>query len=369
LTALLALSFHVSTAWAGYLVTATQFGYVLGILFLVPLSDILNRRKLLTALLVTNVGALLLAAASTSFLIFTIASFLMGIAASAVMVVTAMVALYAPEQRRGRMLGHMMTGLLIGVLLARTVSGCIAYFSNGWRAVYVLAALAAVVLLFGLRAIIQDEVPRSQMRYGALLASLVEIVRSQPLLRQRSLLAAFGLGTFSLFWTGLTFLLSGAPYHYSELQIGMFGLLGAGAALAAGATGRVNDSGYTRQATWALMGLLMVAWLCIGFGGHSLTLLIIGTLLVDVGVTGLQITHQSVIYTLPPQSRARVTTVFIASGFIGATVGSALASASFAAGGWLGLCAAGIALPSTMLVIWARICWRRAHIGAASSQG
>ncbi len=366
LTSLLALSFRVSATRAGYLVTATQIGYVLGIVFLVPLSDVLNRRQLLSYMLLGKIAALLLAAGSQSFAVFALASVLMGITSSALMVVTAMIASYAPDHSRGRLVGSVMTGLLLGILLARTVAGVIAQLSGGWRPVYLLAALAVAALLLMLRAILPDEAPRGRLRYARLLASLADIIRAEPLLRQRALFSGLGLGTFSVFWTGLTFLLSGAPYHYTEMQIGLFGLVGAAGALAANGAGRLADRGHAARLTWLLIAAALLSWLCIAFGAQSLTALIAGVLLLDIGVMGLQVTHQSVIYKLAPHARARVTTVFIAGGFIGAATGSGLASAGFAAGGWPLLCAIGAAMPLLMLLVWAahRARLRRVALGA-----
>lgn len=352
LTSMLAASFAVDVTAAGYLVTATQIGYVLGIVLLVPLSDILNRRKLLSWMLLAKIAALLLGAASANIAVFAVASLLMGVTASALMVVVAMVASYAPDHSRGRMVGTVMTGLLLGILLARTVSGTVAQLTGNWRSVYVLAAVVVALLLWILRRILPDEAPRGRLQYGKLMASLADIIRQEPLLRQRALFAGLGLGTFSVFWTGLTFLLSGAPYHYSELQIGLFGLAGATGALAANMAGRMADRGHARQATWLLAFATLAGWALIAFGAVSLTLLLLGIVLLDVGVMGLQVTHQSVIYKLAPQARARVTTVFIAAGFIGASAGSALASASFAYGGWLALCAVGGAMPLLLLIVW-----------------
>jgi predicted MFS family arabinose efflux permease len=353
LTVLLAASFGIRLSWAGYLVTATQVGYVLGVFLLVPLSDVLNRRSLLSLMLGANVAALALAALSPNFAVFTLAGLLIGVSSSAVMVITSMVASYATDQSRGRMVGTVMTGLLLGILLARTVAGAVAGLSGGWRPMYMVAALGVAVLLVVLRRILPAEAPRGRLQYGKLLGSLAAIVRTEPLLRQRALFSALGLGTFSVFWTGLTFLLSGAPYHYGEAQIGLFGLVGAAGALAANAVGRLTDRGYANAATWGLAVLTLLSWVFIGFGGQSLLALLAGVLMLDIGVMGLQVAHQSVIYRLAPQARARITTVFIGAGFLGAAAGSGIASASFAAGGWFGMTIAGAAMPLATLLLWA----------------
>ncbi|MBK4735392.1 MFS transporter [Noviherbaspirillum pedocola] len=353
LTALLAASFHIRLSWAGYLVTTTQIGYVLGVFLLVPLSDVLDRRSLLSLMLGANIASLMLAALSPNFVVFAFSGLLIGMSSSAVMVITSMVASHAPDQSRGRMVGTVMTGLLLGILLARTVAGAVAGLSGGWRPMYVIAALAVSILLVALRQILPAEAPRGTLQYGKLLHSLADIVRAEPLLRQRALFSALGLGTFSVFWTGLTFLLSGAPYHYGEAQIGLFGLVGAAGALAANTVGRLTDRGHGNAATWGLALLTLASWVFIGFGAHTLVALLAGVLLLDIGVMGLQVAHQSVIYQLAPQARARITTVFIGSGFVGAAAGSGIASASFAAGGWFGLTIAGATMPLAILLLWA----------------
>lgn len=367
LTALLAASFGIKLSWAGYMVTATQVGYVLGVFLLVPLSDVLNRRSLLSLMLGANVAALALAALSPNFAVFALAGLLIGVSSSAVMVIISMVASHAPDQSRGRMVGTVMTGLLLGILLARTIAGAVAGLSGGWRPMYMGAALGVAVLLVVLRRMLPPEAPRGKLQYGKLLGSLAAIVRAEPLLRQRALFSALGLGTFSVFWTGLTFLLSGAPYHYGEAQIGLFGLVGAAGALAANAVGRLTDRGHASAATWGLAVLTLLSWGLIGFGGQSLAALLAGVLMLDIGVMGLQVVHQSVIYRLAPQARARITTVFIGAGFVGAAAGSGIASASFAAGGWLGLSIAGAAMPLAMLLLWTGHALRRVRTANVAS--
>jgi predicted MFS family arabinose efflux permease len=352
LTALLASSFAVPLTWAGYLVTSIQFGYVIGVIFIVPLSDVLDRRRLLAEMLACNVASLLLASVSHTFLLFAVASLCIGVSSSAVMVLLATVASYAPEKVRGKYLGTVMTGLLLGILLARTVAGFVVQWAGSWRAMYLIAAGVVSCLLAVLWMQLPTEERRSGIRYRALLASLLQLVKDEPLLRQRALFSALGLGTFSVLWTSLTFLLSGAPYHYSESKIGLFGLAGAAGAMAASGAGRFADRGYTFTATWTLAIATLGAWGFILAGSHSLAALLIGIVILDIGVMGLQVTHQSVIYRLAPQARGRVTTVFIASGFIGASLGSSLASIAFAMHGWLLTCVVGATLPALLVGIW-----------------
>jgi predicted MFS family arabinose efflux permease len=351
LLAAVAASFGHSVTSAGYLVTFTQLGYALGLLLVVPLGDVLDRRRLLTGMLAVNIAGLLAAAASPSFTSFATASLLIGCTSSAAMVVIPYAASKAPEATRGRTIGQIMTGLLLGILLARTVSGFVAVWA-GWRSMYLIAAVAVAALLLALRAAIPRENPRGRLIYGDLLWSVLALARNEPELRRRSVYTSLGMASFSALWTGLTFLLSGSPYHYSEAKIGLFGLLGAAGAVAANAAGRLSDRGHVNRSTGAFAVILLLSWGVLAMGGLSIWAVGVGVFLLDVGAQGLQVTHQSVIYRLAPHARSRITAVYMTSAFIGAAAGSAIASGSFAIAGWTGLCLMAALMPLVILIIW-----------------
>lgn len=351
LLAAVAASFGHSITNAGYLVTFTQLGYALGLLLVVPLGDVLDRRRLLSCMLTINIIGLLAAAASPNFISFASASLLIGCTSSAAMVVIPYVASKAPDETRGRYIGQIMTGLLLGILLARTVSGFVAEWA-GWRSMYLIAAAAVAILLLALRAAIPREGQRGRLAYGRLLHSLLILARGEPELRLRSIYTALGMGSFSTLWTGLTFLLSGPPYHYTEASIGLFGLIGAAGAVAANAAGRLSDRGHAHWSTGAFAATLLLSWVVLAAGSLSVWTVAIGVFLLDVGAQGLQVTHQSVIYRLAPNARSRITAVYMTSAFIGAAAGSAIASSSFSVAGWTGLCVMGGLLPAILLLIW-----------------
>lgn len=351
LLAAVASSFGRSVTSAGYLVTFTQLGYALGLLLVVPLGDVLDRRRLLSGMLAVNVVGLVAAAVSPGFGSFAAASLVTGCTSSAAMVVIPYAASKAPEATRGRTIGQIMTGLLLGILLARTVSGFVAVWA-GWRSMYLIAAVAVAVLLVALHVAIPPEGARGRLVYRRLLWSLLDLARSEPELRRRSVYTALGLGSFSTLWTGLTFLLSGAPYHYSEARIGLFGLLGAAGAVAANAAGRLSDRGHVNKSTGAFAAVLLLSWGVLAAGGLSIWAVGVGVFLLDVGAQGLQVTHQSVIYRLAPHARSRITAVYMTSAFIGAAAGSAIASGSFAVAGWTGLCLMGAVMPLVILLMW-----------------
>jgi predicted MFS family arabinose efflux permease len=350
LLAAIAASFGCSVTSAGYLVTFTQLGYALGLLLVVPLGDVLDRRQLLSGMLGVNIAALLSAAASPGFAGFAAASLLAGCTSSAAMVVIPYVASKAPEASRGRYIGQVMTGLLLGILLARTVSGLVAAFL-GWRSMYLIAAGLVAALLLALRAAIPREDRRGRLAYGRLLLSLFDLIRAEPELRRRSAYFALGFGSFSVLWTGLTFLLSGPPYHYSEATIGLFGLIGAAGAVAANVAGRLADRGHAERVTGAVAVMLLLSWGVLAFGGQSIRAVVAGVFALDVAAQGLHITNQSVIYRLNPQARARITAVYMTTAFVGASAGSALASLSFRLAGWNGLCVTGALLPAILLLM------------------
>ncbi len=191
-----------------------------------------------------------------------------------------------------------------------------------------------------------------RLMYGRLLLSLLDLIRAEPELRRRSAYFALGFGSFSVLWTGLTFLLSGPPYHYSEATIGLFGLIGAAGAVAANVAGRLADSGHAERVTGAVAVVLLLSWGALAFGGESIRAVVAGVFALDVGAQGLHITNQSVIYRLNPQARARITAVYMTTAFIGASAGSALASFSFQVAGWRGLCLTGALLPAILLLMW-----------------
>ena len=351
LLAIVAATFGRETTTAGYLVTFTQAGYALGVFLIVPMGDVLDRRKMLSLMLVVNAGALIVAALSESFAMFAAASLMIGITSSAAMVVISYVAVRATDAERGQRVGQVMTGLILGILLARTISGLIGHLL-GWRSMYVIAAGVVMALLLALRAAMIREQVRGPLHYLQLLLSVIDLVKSEPQLRLRSFYSMLGLGTFSVLWTGLTFLLSGAHYHYSEATIGLFGLVGAAGAASANLAGRLGDRGHAQRMTALLAIILLLSWGMLAFGQRSVGWIVVGAFLLDVGMQGLQVTHQTVIYKLAPHARSRVTAVFTTSAFFGASMGSAIATKSFALGGWTGLSMAGAALPAILLIVW-----------------
>ena len=344
-------AFSVSEGTAGLLVTITQAGYVVGLALLVPVGDLFERRRLIAALLVVTAASLGLAAAAPTFVLFAVALAVVGVSAVVAQIVVPMSSSLAGEHERGSVVGTVMSGLLIGILLARTISGIVAQLF-GWRVVFAFAAVAMLLLAAILSRALPKVPATERLRYPALLRSVLELVRSEPLLRQRMVLGATAFGCFSVLWTSLAFLLSGPPYHYGNAAIGLFGLAGLAGAVAAPVAGRLADRGHGRLAMSAAILVLLASWGLLAFGKSSVVALIGGIAALDLGAQAMHISNQSAVYTLHGQARSRLTTAYMVAYFLGGVVLSATTSALYASGGWYAVCVLGAATAAVGLVTW-----------------
>ncbi|HET9173393.1 MAG TPA: MFS transporter [Actinospica sp.] len=353
---------HLSSAGAGLTVTVTQLGYALGLILAVPLGDLLERRRLVTVMCCLNAITLVLCGSATSGSVFYLASALIGVfAATAQILVATSANLAAPEQR-GRVVGTVMSGLLLGILAARTVAGYLAQL-GGWRSVYWFAAGLMLVLALTLRFRLPQAPPVTDLRYSALLRSVASLMREEPLLRIRSLYGALAFAGFSALWAPLGLMLAGPPHHLSTGLIGLFGLAGMAGAFAAPLAGRNADRGGAGRTTIIAAALLTVAWLPTGFGHSSIPLLVLGIVLFDFACQSMHITNQSEIYRLRPDARSRLTSAYMTCYFIGGVVGSALASVIYATDGWNGVCVLGAAFGGCTVLLWL---WQATRLRSAS---
>jgi len=352
LLALIARAFHAGMGAAGLIAILTQVGYAGGLAFLVPLGDVLERRRLVVGGLALASVALLAAALAPSILVLAALGLAIGGTSVVVQILIPFAADLAGEAERGRVIGTVMSGLLIGILLARTVSGVVAG-ATSWRVMYLLAA----VLMVGLAAVLGRALPRSSptasLAYPALLRSVLALLRDEAVLRRRALYGALGFAAFSAFWTTAAFVLAGPPYHYGATVIGLFGLLGVAGALVASLAGRLADHGYAHGATGGFAAAILASFGLLVLGGHALVPFIAGVLLLDLGVQGLQITNQSEIYRLGGGARSRITTAYMTSYFVGGAAGSAGAVALYGVAGWGGVCLLGAACAAAILSLWA----------------
>jgi predicted MFS family arabinose efflux permease len=348
----LASVFSVSQGTAGLLITISQIGYVLGLALLVPSGDLQERRGLIAMALVLTAAGLVVMAVAPGYAVFAGALAVVGFTATAAQVIVPMSASLAVETERGRVVGTVMSGLLIGILLARTFSGLVAA-AFGWRVVFWIAAAIMIALALTLRLRLPRVPPTTDMRYRGVLRSVLSLIADEPVLRLRMALGFFAFGCFSTLWTSLSFLLSAPPFDYGNGVIGLFGLAGVAGAAAATGAGRLADRGHGRHATWFTAVVMVGSWPILYAGKTSAVWLIVGIAVLDLGVQGIHISNQSAIYALTPEARSRLTTAYMVSYFLGGAALSAISSAVYASDGWDGVCVVGAATGLAALALWA----------------
>jgi len=335
-----ARSFHSGPGPTSSIITATQIGYAAGLLLIVPLGDLHPRRALVTRLFLISTVALVGCALAPNLWLFGLASVAVGAASVAGQVMIPFAADLAPEERRGRVVARIMTGLLMGILLARTVSGLVAQ-AAGWRAIYWFSAAFMVVFAFVLWRALPAEGPRPHRSYAELVGGSLRLLATEPVLRRRAWHGACAFAAFSVLWTTLAFLLSGSPYRYSNAVIGLFGLVGAGGIAAANLAGKLADSARATATTVGTGVLLAGSFALLWAGRTSLAALIMGIVVLDIGTQGMQITNQAVIYALRPDARSRINSAYMVCYFLGGAVGSVSAGALYGTHGWAGVCLLG----------------------------
>ena len=345
-------SLRVSTGVAGLLVTVTQIGYAVGIFLVVPLGDVLDRRRLIPVVLLASAGALLLAAVAPVFAFLLVALVLVGLTTVAGQLLTPLAGDLADPAERGRVVGTVASGLLTGILLSRTISGLVAD-AFGWRTIYVAAAVVAVLMAVLLHRAVPALPPRARLRYGALLVSVLQAVRRHRAVLPTLLMSASGFSVFTLFWTALTFLLSAPPFSYSVTAIGLVGLVGLAGALAAQRAGRLHDRGVSVPAVGIALALVLVSLALAGIGQRSIVVLLVAILLLDVAVQAGNVLNQTRLFAVDPEARSRLNTAFVAGNFVGGAIGSALAAVLWQAGGWTEVMLGGAVIVGFALTAWA----------------
>ncbi|EMD9273955.1 MFS transporter [Cronobacter malonaticus] len=352
----IAHAFAITANQAGFIVTAAQLGYAFGLLFLVPLGDMFERRSMIVVMTLLAAAGMLITASSHTLAMMILGTALTGLFSVVAQILVPLAATLAAPEKRGKVVGTIMSGLLLGILLARTVSGALANL-GGWRTVYwvatVLMVIMALALWRGLPAVKQT----STLNYQQLLGSIFSLFTRDKLLRTRALLGCLTFANFSILWTSMAFLLAGAPFHFSDGVIGLFGLAGAAGALGARPAGGLVDKGKAHlTTTWGLV-LLLLSWIAVALGQFSVIALIIGILVLDLTVQGVHITNQSVIYRIHPDARNRLTAGYMTSYFIGGAAGSLISASAWQHAGWNGVCIAGAIIALLNLVVW----WRGYH--------
>ncbi|CAB1244858.1 Uncharacterized transporter YgaY [Clostridiaceae bacterium BL-3] len=333
-------AFSVSQSSAGIAATVTQIGYALGLLFIVPLGDMCERRSLILRMLVLVVLSLIVTAFSQNYFVMLLSMFAIGLTTIVPQIIVPYAAHLSPEGQEGKIIGNVMSGLLIGILLSRTFSGVIGSILN-WRAVYIFGAFFIALLFAFILGLFPKDKPSNVIPYKELLRSIPDLIKNQVSLRESAVNGFFMFGSFSIFWTSLIFLLETPVYNMGTREAGLFGLFGVAGALAAPLIGKAADRKSPRFTVGVGVIFSTAAYVCFIFFGYHIIGLMLGAVILDLGNQCGQVSNQARVQLLGDKVRSRNNTVFMFSYFIGGAAGSFLGTLFWQNFGWQGVCTIG----------------------------
>lgn len=346
----MATSLGVATGKVGLVVGATQAGYAVGLLLVVPLGDLFERKRLIVSQLLLSAAALLAVGLAQDWAVLLLAMSLVGLLAVVVQVVVAHAATLATAQEQGRVVGQVTSGVVLGILLARLVAGAFADVA-GWRSVYFVAAgLALLIALLLWRKLPSAQPGARSASYRQLLASVVGLYRHDRLLRQRGLLALLTFAAFSVLWSAMVLPLSAPALALSHTQIGLFGLAGIAGAMAASRAGRLADQGHAQRTTGVALLLLLLSWVATAFLEYSLLALVLGVVMLDFAVQAVHVTNQTLLLKGRSEMATRLIGAYMCCYSLGSGVGAVAASWVYARWGWMAVCAVGAGFSALALI-------------------
>lgn len=342
---------RVAPGHVSILITITQLGYALGIFLIVPLGDTLNRKFLIPAILLCSAVALLGCALTSTFTLLCFFMGMLGLTTIGGGILTPFVSEISPAASRGKVIGTIVSGMLIGILLSRTLSGFFAEYL-GWRSIYFFAAACTLILSVALFYLLPAEQSKKKISYIPLIISVFRIAGNNKTISTTLMLGGGIFAVFSSFWTGLTFLLSSAPFNYSTDQIGLVGIAGLAGALAARKAGSLHDKGFSSITTGCAIILAIISLIITLPGAHNIWIIVLSVIVFDMAIQTLNVVNQSRLLALDPPNRSRINTAFITVNFIGGAVGSAFTGYLWEAGNWHAIAFAEIGLLLITLLIW-----------------
>ncbi|WP_294833898.1 MFS transporter [uncultured Gilliamella sp.] len=342
---------HIAVEHAGSIIMTAQLSYAVGLLFITPLGDMIERKRLILILMLLSTCGLVISASSQNLWMLIVGTAMTGLFSTVAQVLIPFAATLAKPEHRGKIVGILMSGMLLGILLGRTFAGAISTIAD-WHYVYWIATGIMLIVTFLLWLSLPRYCNHISINYLQLLLSIGALYRQEPVLKIRSLLAITSFALFSLLWTPLAFLLTDAPYHYSDFIIGLFGLAGAAGALGSPIVGKLSDKGKGKTATTIGLALLLASWLPLSLAQYSIIALILGVILLDFAVQVTHVSNMSAIYQIRPEARSRINTGYMVSYFAGGMLGSVGSTYLFSHYGWIAIVIAGTILGILGLIIW-----------------
>ena len=345
----ISVSFNVSEAEVSNVALFTQLGYALGLLFIIPLGDMVSNKKILRLDFLIMVIALIIAGLANSLLVLILSSFIVGFTSALPQLFVPMAAQLSDDENRGRAIGIVMSGLLIGILGSRVISGFVGE-QFGWRVMFYAAAVMMIILFVILKYKLPTIEPVFKGSYASLMKSLYHYFKTDASLRLATLRGGLAFAGLSAFWTTLVFLMQDS-FGYGSTITGAFGILGIVGALAATFVGKISSTVSNNLVILVAILLLIVSWIVLLFSGNSIVGLLIGILLVDLGLQALHITNQKIIFSKSPEARNRVNTIYMVGFFIGGAFGTVAGALAWENYKWLGVSALGIILSVLILIV------------------
>lgn len=337
LVILIAKEFKLAEKDAGSITFLTQAGYAIGLFLLVPLGDMFEKKKQILFTTGLAIVSLMVAGFSQNFLVLEIASVLIGVCSIVPQLILPLTASLSNDENRGHNIGIVMSGLLVGILASRAISGIVGDLL-GWRAMFLIAAAICTLLIFLMAIRFPKNLPSFKGTYKELMGSMFGYLKTQPVLREASLINFFAFIVIMGFWTTMVLYLANPPHQFSTYQIGLFGIAGAAGALAAPLVGKLSGGNNPRKNLLIGFILELISIALFYFTGHSVFLFVIGIILIDIGQQAIHVTNQTRIYALVPEARNRLNTIFMSISFVGASCGSALGLWLWSLGGWAMFC-------------------------------
>lgn len=348
----LALEFGITHSLIGVVITVTQICYALGLFLLVPLGDLIQRRRLIMIHMALSVIALVIVGFAPTIYILFAGLAVVGLLAVVTQTLVAYASSLADPTERGQIVGIVTSGIVIGILFARSLAGFLTDLA-GWRSVYLVSAFLMTLITGVLFKILpEDQQVKSSLSYTQLLRSMLHLYIQQPILRIRGILAMLIFIVFSILWTSMVLPLSEPPFSLSHTAIGAFGLAGIAGTLGAVRAGKLADQGKAQWTTGIALVLLLLSWLPLSSIGLSLYWLIIGIVLLDLAVQAVHVTNQSMIFTILPEARGRLTASYMIFYSIGSAIGSMSSTMMYSYAGWRGVCYLGAGVSLLALVFW-----------------
>jgi predicted MFS family arabinose efflux permease len=350
LVGLMASAFGLSTAASGTMSMISVVGYSAGLFLVVPLADLIENRRLITWML----GCASLCAAGVvlvpNVVVLFPLLFILGASCTVIQILMPTAAAMTEPAQRGRVLGDIMGGLMLGILVSRPAASFLAGWSS-WKGFFVVSAICSALLCVTLAVRLPERRPATNITYGALIGSLLQLVHDEPVLLKRSIMAAFVMAAFNIFWTSIVFLLGAAPFHLKQDGIAIFALVGAGGAIFTPLAGRMADKGWGQRVTNVAHVVLVLGFGVAAIGGLDssisiyalLVLLGLSAVTLDFGVLGNHTVGRQMINLLRPEARGRINAIFVGVFFLGGAIGSAVAGMLWATGGWVAICLGGAA--------------------------